>query len=148
MPAHLSECLTCSRALQQWKSTVRDLAEEDARFIALRTPEEWKAAEEKTLAALRQSRKRGGGLPMRWAVTIAASLLLAALLLPARKAGEKAVRRPATRTAELSAQDQADDALLRDVARLARGESGENLWNALAPEPVAEPPARKPESKS
>ncbi len=147
LPAHLSECLTCSRALQQWKSAIRELGEEDAEMIRSRSAEEWEALGEKTLEAIRRARPRRRTLSLRWALAIAASLLLFVLVLPDRRASQPAAPRRQTQTAELSPQDQADDVLLRDVARLVRGEDGGNLWNALASEPGAEPPARKPESK-
>jgi hypothetical protein len=46
----------------------------------------------------------------------------------------------------LSAQDRADDALLRDVDRLASGEDTGSGWSALAPDPASvesPPPAEK-----
>lgn len=132
LPEHLSECLICSRALQGWKSAVRELAQEDADAIAKRPAEEWAAAEENTLEALRRARRSARELPVRWAVMIAASLLLIALVLPARKSDRRSATR-VVQTAELSPQDQADDALLRDVARLSHAEDAGG-WNALVPD--------------
>ena len=71
----------------------------------------------------------------------AAGLLLGVLLIPAvRKGARSASGRAATAAtaamAAMAAQDQKDDALLRDVARLSRGEDG-GAWNTLAPEPGA-----------
>jgi hypothetical protein len=131
LPAHLSDCLACSRALSEWKNAVRDLAAEGEAAIARRTPEGWAAAEQRTMQAIRRSRFAPRGIPVRWAVGIAASILLFALALPIQRAVS---HRSAAAAPELSAQDQADDALLRDVARLSRGDDGGN-WSSLVPEP-------------
>ncbi len=134
LPSHLSDCLACSRALQEWKSAVRTLAVEDAEEISRRSAEEWTAAEDRTLDAIRRVRVARSGSGIRWTVGIAASLLLFALALPvARMRREGGTR---TNAAEMSPEDQKDDALLRDVARLSRGEDG-GAWNSLAPEPGA-----------
>lgn len=135
LPAHLSECLRCSRALADWKGAVRDLAEEDEEILALRSPEEWRAAEEATLAAVRGSARAGRGRirVLRWALPAAASLLLFALLVGGRQQSGSTVS-AFDDTAGLSAADRADDALLRDVERLASGE--EAAWGELAPDPA------------
>ena len=132
LPAHLSDCLACSRALTEWKSAVRDLAAEGDDAVARRSPEEWDAALAKTMAAVRRSRFEGRTLPLRWAMSAAAVLLLFAVAIPL----QRSVRQRTTTQAssELSAQDQADDTLLRDVARLSRGDD-RSSWGALAPEP-------------
>ncbi len=135
LPAHLSECLTCSHALQEWKSAVRELGQEDAEAISRRSAEEWNALEEKTLEAIRRARPGRRSLTLRWALAIAASVLLFVFLLPNRRGSEPVKLRPETRIAELSPQDQADDALLRDVARLVRAEDAGRGWGALVPEP-------------
>ena len=74
LPAHLSECGACGRALQAWKTAVRDLAREGAEPIDRRTPAEWKTAGDRTLAAIRSagSRRRfrcvgpRGSRPLFW----------------------------------------------------------------------------------
>jgi hypothetical protein len=132
LPAHLSDCLACSRALTEWKSAVRDLAAEGENAVARRSPEEWEKAQAKTMAAVRRSRFEGRPLPLRWAMSAAAVLLLFAIAIPLQRSVRQ---RPAAQaSSELSAQDQADDTLLRDVARLSRGDDGSS-WGALAPEP-------------
>ena len=135
LPRHLSECLAFSRALQEWKSAVRDAADEELEPLESRTAAEWERVENRTIEAMRRARPGRKEAVARWAVpAAAAALLLAGLLLPSRKpqqAGRDGVE-PAA--AQLSAQDQRDDALLRDVARLSRGEDG-GSWNGLAPEP-------------
>jgi hypothetical protein len=136
LPWHLSECFRCSRALQDWKSAVRELADEEVAELDRRTPAEWEALENETIEALRRSRRSVRRQALKWAVSIAACLVVAILLLPARKSGRGQAARPTT-AARLSAQDQKDDALLRDVARLSRGEDS-GSWNSLAPEPGAE----------
>jgi hypothetical protein len=134
LPRHLSECFKCSRALQEWKLAVREIADEDTEAMDRRTPAEWEGLENETIAAMRRAGRNRRAPALQWAVSIAACLLLGALLLPAiRKGGNGASRRAA---AALAAQDQKDDALLRDVARLSRGEDG-GSWNTLAPEPGA-----------
>lgn len=138
LPRHLSECFRCSRALQDWKSAVRDLADEEVAPLDRRTPSEWEALENETIEALRRSRRSVRRQALKWVVSIAACLVLAAFLLPVRKSGrrETGAARPAA-AAQLSAQDQKDDALLRDVARLSRGEDN-GSWSTLAPEPGSE----------
>ena len=135
LPRHLSECLRCSRALQDWKSAVRELADEEVAPLERRTPAEWEALENETIAALRRSRRSVRRQTLKWVVSIAACLVVAVLLLPARKSDRRAA--PSTSAAQLSAQDQKDDALLREVARLSRGEDS-GSWNTLAPEPSSE----------
>jgi hypothetical protein len=130
LPAHLSDCLACSRALTEWKSAVRDLAAED-NAVAHRSPEEWEHAQAKTMAAVRRSRFTERALPLRWAMSAAAVLLLFAIAIPLQRSVRQ---RSAAQSSELSAQDQADDTLLRDVARLSRGDD-RSPWGALAPEP-------------
>ena len=141
LPAHLSECSACGRALQTWKSAVREMAREDTGPIGRRTPAEWTSAEERTLAAIRRSRVRSR-FPVRWAVGLAAALFVGAVLLPARRATRAVAAGPAEQTEELSAADLADDALLRDAAVLARGESA-GVWNAFAAEPGEAPRAEE-----
>lgn len=136
LPRHLSQCQSCSRALQEWKASIRALAEEDVDALASRSTQQWSAAEEATMVAIRRAGRPGRGRhPLRWVVGIAASLVVIALALPARRSVPTAAILP-TPAAEpaLSASDRDDDALLRDVAYLARGgdtlsdpESDENL---------------------
>ncbi len=140
LPRHLSGCLACSRALQAWKSAVRELAQEDADVIEQRSPREWEALEEKTLEAIRHSRRVRSGRLLRWAMAIAASLLLVALVLPGRRVAAPAFVQAVV---ELSPQDQADDALLREVARLTQGEDSESGWSAVVPEPSLGPPSEE-----
>lgn len=141
LPPHLAECLACSRALTEWKIAVRDLADRDEEALSGRSPEEWAAAEDATLAALRRAGApgRGRSRSLRWALPIAASLLLVLLLVPRRDVPSGATPPPDDETAGLSAQDRADDALLRDVERLALGEESESGWDELAAVPSEEP---------
>jgi hypothetical protein len=133
LPAHLSECLACSRALTAWKAAVRDLAAEGDDAIERRAPEEWQDAQSKTLAAIRRSRLPGRALPWRWAASVAAVLLLFAVAVPLQRSLSRE-RVAEQASSELSGQDQVDDNLLREVARLSRGDD-RSSWGALAPEP-------------
>ena len=128
LPKHLLACRTCSRALQEWKGAVRALAEEDAGEIGRRTEDEWRAAEDATLERLKKvtpARRRVH--PWRWAVAIAASLLVAVLLLPAKRPTAKIASQSATPVAtspssdDLAPADKADDDLLRQASFLAAG---------------------------
>lgn len=135
LPPHLLQCPACARALQEWKGAVQDLGEEDEAALARRPAEEWLAAEEGTLAGIRRS-----GLPGRrrrnlpWVLALAASFLLAVLLVTQRQVRQTS---PPVfeETIGFSAEDSADDALLREVALLARGEDEGGVWNSLAPLP-------------
>ncbi|MGH9367040.1 MAG: hypothetical protein ACRD3M_05125 [Thermoanaerobaculia bacterium] len=133
LPAHLLQCSRCGRALQEWKAAVRQLAEEDVDPVRRRSPEEWRAAEDRTLEALRSARKARRPRALPWAAGLAAAVLLAALLWPARPPAP-APSGPSEQSAELSPEDAADDALLREVARLSRGED-RGGWDGLAPDP-------------
>lgn len=133
LPAHLSDCLVCSRALSTWKGAVRDLADEGDVAIARRSPEEWDRKAESTMQAIRGSRFTAKSRRMRWGIGIAASILLFVIAVPVERA---VMNRSRHEPADLSAQDQADDRLLRDVARLSRGE-GNGSWDTLVPEPGA-----------
>lgn len=148
LPRHFSECLRCSRALADWKISVRELADEDEQVVAGRSPEEWRAVEDATLSMIRRAGApgRGGAGMLRWALPVAASLLLFGLLVGR---GNEAVAPVATvapgssaaavdDATGLSAEDRADDALLRDVESLASGE--EAAWGELAPEPAGAAP--------
>jgi hypothetical protein len=134
LPRHLSECLECSRALQEWKSAVREAAREEIEPLERRSSAEWERLEDRTIEAMRRAGRGGRRAAVKWAVSAAAAALLAVLLYPVIGREPSAARRAESVTAQLSAQDQNDDALLRDVARLSRGEDGDS-WNGLAPEP-------------
>lgn len=128
LPKHLSGCRACSRALQEWKGAVRVLAEEDAGEIGRRTEEEWRAAEDATLERLKKATPaRRRVHPWRWAVAIAASLLIAVLLLPSKRPAANIASASATPVAtsstgdDLAPADQADDDLLRQASFLAAG---------------------------
>ncbi len=123
LPRHVLGCPTCSRRLQEWKASVRALAAEEVDPVSRRTPREWRAAEEATMAAIHRAGRPGRRAhPVRWAVAIAASLLLVALLVPGTRTASTAGRvpRPDAEPA-MTAADRADDALLRDAAYLAQG---------------------------
>jgi hypothetical protein len=134
LPSHLLQCAECGRQFAAWKAAVRDLAEEDETALSRRSSEEWQALEDQTLAAIRREGVPGSQRRrLAWMLGVAASLLVAVMLVARRP-----VESPAPDlddVAELSAEDRADDALLRDVADLARGEEAGGLWNSLAPVP-------------
>lgn len=138
LPVHLSECLQCSRALAEWKSAVTEIASEDEDVLARRTPEEWREAEKTTLAKIGRAGApgRNPARTLRWALPLAASLLVFALLIGVRSPSAPVA---ADDTAGFSAADRADDALLRDVDRLASGDDPANGWSSLAPEPDSAP---------
>jgi ElaB/YqjD/DUF883 family membrane-anchored ribosome-binding protein len=127
LPSHLLACQACSRALQEWKAAVRALAEEEVEEIEKRTPQEWRAAEAATRAAIRRAAPRGARRPWRWGVGIAASLVILALAMPwspktdRPSPGVSGVSAAADDASALSAADRDDDALLREAAYLARG---------------------------
>ena len=124
LPRHLSECNGCSRALQEWKFSVRALAEEEVDELNRRPPEEWSTVADATMAAIRRSeRPRSAMRPVRWAIGIAASLLIVALAIPRRPAAPAApAAAVSSDSTDLSAADREDDRLLRDVAFLAQGD--------------------------
>ena len=132
LPAHVLQCAACSRSLRDWKTAMRELAEDEISELNLRTPEQWRAAEDATMASIRgAARPARSRRPLRWALALAASLLIAVLAMPRRSAPAVAStgsRAPAA--AALSASDQEDDALLRDAAYLAQG-GDDNLDTAL-----------------
>ena len=127
LPRHLSRCEACSRALQEWRAAMREMAREDVAELDRRSPEEWRAAEDATMAAIRKARPRSHrATAARWAIAVAAALLVVALAMPFRRGAETSS--PAPETAEkrpdmglASPADRADDALLREVEYLAQG---------------------------
>jgi len=136
LPRHLSECLACSRQFSEWRSATRELANEGMDSLRNRSAADWEAMEERTIEAIRGLRRPKPRL-WRWAMAVAASLLLFALAVPLRR-GRTSPHAPAAPAQTLSTQDQADDALLRDVARLARSEDeNSRLYREIAPEPSA-----------
>ncbi len=125
LPPHLSACQDCSRALLEWKASVRALAEEEVDEIERRSPRQWHATQEATMAAIRRAaRPARRGRPQVWAAGIAASLVVIALAMPPRHRAPvdvaAAVPTPAAQTS-LSPVDQADDDLLREASYLAGG---------------------------
>ncbi|HEY6064766.1 MAG TPA: hypothetical protein VIY96_01330 [Thermoanaerobaculia bacterium] len=147
LPSHLSACLGCSRLLAEWKVALSEIGEEDEEAIVRRPSAEWRAAEEATLAAIRRAGApgRGRARTLKWSLPIAASLLLFGLLIGERRASQPGAFDDTT---GLSAADRADDALLRDVDRLASGDEAGSGWSALAPDPSADESAPAAEKRS
>ena len=135
LPRHLSECFRCSRALQEWKLAVREIADDDMSALDHRTTAEWESVENETIAAMRRAGQHRRAPVMQWAASIAAGVLLGVLLLPAIRQSVSG-RSGRTTAAATAAQDQKDDALLRDVDRLSQDEDS-GTWSTLAPEPGA-----------
>jgi hypothetical protein len=135
LPAHLLECDSCSRALAEWKNALREIGASDENVLAQRTPEEWIAEEKKTLAAIRRAGPAGSGSSrhLTWTLATAASLILFAFLVGGR---QPVAPVPFDDSSGLSAEDRADDALLRDVDRLASGEEAGPGWSSLVPDPA------------
>lgn len=125
LPRHLSTCESCSRALQEWRTAMREVAREDAAELERRTPEEWRVAEDATMAAIRKVRPRRTAPAVRWAMGVAAALILMALAMPFRHVAPVPATAPApgqtTDMSLASAADRADDALLRDAEYVAQG---------------------------
>jgi hypothetical protein len=149
LPAHLLRCPRCARALADWKSAVRDLGEGDEDVLDRRSAEDWNAVEKATLAAIRRQGAPGRGRAqnLRWALPVAASVLVFALLVNGRPEPARVAVAPDD-TAGLSAQDKADDALLRDVDSLASGDDASGDWGALAPDPATPDPVPAVEGRS
>jgi hypothetical protein len=123
LPVHLSRCADCSRALKDWTAALAQIGEDEAAPIENRSPERWNAAAESTMAGIRAAGRRGRpGRAARWALGIAATLLVVLLAAPWRQSADpEADRAASSGEAVLSAQDREDDELLRDVAYLSRG---------------------------
>ena len=124
LPRHLSGCEECSRALQEWRTAMREVAREDVAELERRTPEEWRAAADSTMAAIRRAKPRRTTSAVRWAIGIAAAALILALAMPFRRAAQAPsipAPEPASDSAFASAADRDDDALLRDAEYLAQG---------------------------
>jgi anti-sigma factor RsiW len=138
LPAHLSACRACSRALQEWKQAVGELAAEADGALDRRAAADWDVRSRETMEKIRASGApaRRGSRQAVVGLLLAAAMLLFALLAPRQQAPGPVAPVEAAASAELSPADEADDALLRDVQRLARGEE---IWNPLAPEePIAD----------
>lgn len=122
LPQHLSRCEACARALQEWRGAMRELAREDVAAIDGRPEEEWAAAREATMSAVRRARPRRAGAPVRWIAGVAAVVLLVALAMPARRSRPAPAASAASAdTGFASAADREDDALLRDTEFIAQG---------------------------
>lgn len=136
LPRHLSECSSCSRALSEWKTAVRELTGSETDTLSRRTPREWEALEDRTLAAIRRARVGGSRRLGWWAAAVAAAVLLFAVALPLSRTTSRPTARPTLAAQQFTTQDQEDDLLLRDVARLSRADEGTGgSWSSLAPEP-------------
>lgn len=139
LPAHLLQCSRCGRALQEWKNAVQEIGDEEVEPVMARTAKQWRAAEDRTLEILRSARTRRRVRLLPWAAALAASLLLAIFLFPARRSAQPAATPSAVASSsptELSPLDAADDALLREVASLSRADDSGD-WDGLAPDPAA-----------
>ena len=68
LPRHLSRCEACARALQEWRGSMRELAREDVAELERRPEEDWKAAREATMSAIRRARPRRPAAAVRWIV--------------------------------------------------------------------------------
>jgi hypothetical protein len=126
LPRHLSECQACSRALQEWQTALRAIGDEEVEEIERRTPQQWREAEAATMSAIRRAAPRARRNPWRWAIGIAASLVILALAMPWRQTPPPAASsadavEAASDDSGLSPADRDDDALLREAAYLARG---------------------------
>ncbi len=123
LPPHLSACTACSHALQEWKVSVRALAAEEVDEIERRSPADWQAAEDATMAAIRRAARPGRkSHPLRWVLGIAATLAVIALAMPGRRVVPIAAAVPTPAAdAGLSPADRADDDLLREASYLAGG---------------------------
>jgi hypothetical protein len=112
---------------------MREAGRDDVGELERRSPEEWRAAETATMAAIRRARPRRTVPAVRWAIGVAAALLVVALAMPFRsrapvaggpEVGESADAAGASDVLEsgfASAADRDDDALLRDAEYLAQG---------------------------
>jgi hypothetical protein len=137
LPAHVLSCAKCGRALQEWKAAVIDVGEEDVAPVDARSAAEWRSAEDRTLESLRHVTPRRSRRPIVWAAGLAAAVLLAILVAPGRQASvakAPVAAAASPRASEMSPQDAADDALLRDVAKLSRGDDA-GVWGGLVPDP-------------
>jgi hypothetical protein len=133
LPAHLSACRVCSRALQEWKQAVLELAGEADDAMARRSTAGWDARAKETMERVRASGAPGrrGSRQAVVGLLLAAAMLLFALLAPRQPAVVTPAPSGVSAASELSPADQEDDALLRDIQRVARGEE---LWNPLPAE--------------
>lgn len=127
LPPHLSRCETCARALQEWRGAMRELAREDVAALDRRPEEDWTAAREATMSAVRRARPRRAASALRWVAGIAAAVLIVVLAMPARRGRTPAAPTPPENAAFSSAADRDDDALLRDAEYLAQGGDDSDL---------------------
>ena len=127
---------------------MRDLGERDEDLLEKRGADDWSAAEDATLVAIRRqgapgrgraSELSGGRFPWPRRSSFSRSWRPRDRTRPRRRASEE--------TAGLSTQDRADDALLRDVDSLASGDDTAGA-GALAPEPGIPEPAAPEEGRS
>ena len=130
LPRHLAHCAACGRALQEWKTALHELGDEELGPVGRRSDEEWRAAEDATLSQIRRSgaasleppRDALGDRPRRVAPPRGARHAVAVTERVAwrRSRSGGRVHEP-RRRGRLSAADRDDDALLRDAAYLAQG---------------------------
>ena len=134
--------------LADWKNRCRTCGSKGRRPAGEARRRWWIEVEEATLAAIRGRALRARrARTLRWALPVAASLLVFALPRDHEENPAHAPEPPED-TAGLSTQDRADDALLRDVDSLASGDDTSGGWGALAPEPGAPDPAAPEEGRS
>ncbi|MGH9442648.1 MAG: hypothetical protein ACRD16_10280 [Thermoanaerobaculia bacterium] len=130
LPAHLSACGACSRQLTEWRAAAEAMsASPEGPPPGFEKQVMEKVREMRSPRRTRVSRRRLAGLA-------AAACLLAAFWIGTR-VGRRNEPARAARETSMSATDEADDKLLRDVSRLVSSDDEENDWRSLAPLPPA-----------
>ena len=125
LPPHLAACALCGRRFAEWERAAREVAGRPEVSGA-----EFERAVMAKIRALPAPRRR---VSRAWGAGLAAAAALAgAFWLGARTASRPAP--PGASAESMGARDLADDALLRDVARLVEGDEGAG-WKRMAPLP-------------
>ena len=129
LPEHLAACAGCARRLGEWRRAARQVAVRPAA-----SDEDFERAVMARVRALPSPRRRrASGFP--FAAAAAAAAIAAAVWLGGRSAPRTAAPPPEAAGAAMNARDLADDALLRDVARLVAADDDAG-WKTMAPLPA------------
>ena len=130
LPGHLAACAGCSRRFGQWQRAARQVAVRPAASDA-----DFERAVMARVHALAPPRpRRFSRFPL--AAAAAAAAIAAAVWIGERGAPPTVAPPPDAAEAAMNARDLADDALLRDVARLVAADDDAG-WKRMAPLPAA-----------
>jgi anti-sigma factor RsiW len=126
LPPHLSDCASCAGRFAEWERAAREIAGRPEASAA--------DFERAVMARVRAVPRPAARRARAWRAGLAAAAALAGAFWVGSRTASRPVAAPAASESAMAPGDLADDALLRDVARLVDGEEPAP-WKRMAPLP-------------